>query len=254
MAGHDDRGDEALPATPHPPLLVPSRCCGPDTSGNGGWVCGAVAASLDARPAEVSLRLPPPLDVPMTVDVRDDEDGARHVTVTHDGAVVAIGGPGAFAAEPPTFVPLDVAVAAAERYIGFVDHAFPHCMSCGPARAVGDGLRVFPGALDPDDLTRMAAPWHAGDLPDAVDGVLPEPIVWTALDCPSGWPSIASAARPMVLGRMTTEVLAPVPAEDLVVVGVELWSEGRKHAGASALYRADGTLLARAETLWIELR
>jgi hypothetical protein len=37
-------------------------------------------------------------------------------------------------------------------------------------------------------------------------------------------------------------------------VGAELWSEGRKHAGASALYRADGTLLARAESLWIELR
>ena len=235
-------------------LVVPARCCGPVTSGNGGWVSGAVAGFLPARPAAVSLRQPPPLETPMAVTATADR-----VQVTVDGALVAEAVPAELEHGPPPAVPPAVAEAAARRYPGLVAHEFPSCLTCGTARAAGDGLRVFPGALtdDPDaDLSTMAAPFHAGDLPDAVDGVLPEPIVWAALDCPSGWPAIAAADRPMLLARMVAEVVAPegVPATDLVVVGQERWSEGRKHAGASALFDATGTLLARAEALWIELR
>ena len=231
-------------------LLVPARCCGPSTSGNGGWVSGAVAGFLDHRPAEVSLRLPPPLDVPMDVAVDDGR-----VRVTLDGALVAEGGPGAFAHEPPPPVALDVAREAATRCPGLVAHEFPHCLTCGPERDIGDGLRVFPGPLT-DDMTVMAAPVRGQDLPEAAAGTLPEPMVWAALDCPSGWPAIAAAASPMVLARMVAEVVAPegVPTTELVAVGELRSSEGRKHTGTSALYLPDGTLLARAEALWIELR
>ena len=92
----------------------------------------------------------------------------------------------------------------------------------------------------------------ASDLDD--EGHLLEPLVWAALDCATGWPAIAQAGRPMVLGRMVAEVLAPVPPADLVVVGSAAGHDGRKHLGTSALYDADGQLLARAEGLWIELR
>ena len=41
-------------------LTVARRFCGPPGSGNGGYVCGLIAGFLDG-PAEVTLRLPPPL-------------------------------------------------------------------------------------------------------------------------------------------------------------------------------------------------
>jgi hypothetical protein len=50
-------------------LVIPSRFCGPPGSGNGGYVCGRIAAYLDG-PVTVTLRRPPPLATPMTVERR----------------------------------------------------------------------------------------------------------------------------------------------------------------------------------------
>lgn len=234
-------------------LVVPARCCGPTASGNGGWTAGAAAGFAPHRPAAVRLLAPPPLEVELDLAV----DGEGRVDVAHGTTAVAEVGPGAFEADAPAPVSPVVADEAATRYVGFVDHAFPRCLSCGPERAEGDGLRIFPGAIDPDDMGRVAAPFGAGALPASDlddEGHLLEPLVWAALDCATGWPAIAQAGRPMVLGRMVAEVLAPVPPADLVVVGSAAGHDGRKHLGTSALYDADGQLLARAEGLWIELR
>ena len=65
-------------------LIVPSRFCGPPTSGNGGWTAGALAALLTPHAdgewptIEVTLRQPPPLDQPMpvTAGVVSDPSGA----------------------------------------------------------------------------------------------------------------------------------------------------------------------------------
>jgi hypothetical protein len=81
-------------------LIIPSRFCGPPSSGNVGYSSGAVSAyagvgSSDpstgsgrrdhARPwppVEVSLRRPPPLDTPLRVTPDDDGvDGEEHVLV-----------------------------------------------------------------------------------------------------------------------------------------------------------------------------
>src|SRR5580692_10861435 len=51
-------------------LTIPSRFCGPSGIGNGGYVCGRIAAYVDG-PATVTLRRPPPLDTPMAVE-RDE--------------------------------------------------------------------------------------------------------------------------------------------------------------------------------------
>ena len=56
-------------------LVIPSRFCGPPGSGNGGYVCGRIAAYLDG-PVTVTLRRPPPLATPMTVE-RDGEGSVR---------------------------------------------------------------------------------------------------------------------------------------------------------------------------------
>ena len=67
-------------------LLVPSAFHGPPGSGNGGWCAGAIAAvcgtgSALGRTVEVTLRLPPPLEVPLPVQ---EEDGV-HTAVDPEG-------------------------------------------------------------------------------------------------------------------------------------------------------------------------
>src|SRR2546422_611495 len=57
-------------------LTIPSRFNGPAGVGNGGYVCGRIAAYVDG-PATVTLRRPPPLDTP--VEVERDGDGSVRV-------------------------------------------------------------------------------------------------------------------------------------------------------------------------------
>ena len=52
-------------------LTIDRRYRGPLHSGNGGYTAGRLAAFVDG-PAEVTLRLPPPLDRPLTVAEQDD--------------------------------------------------------------------------------------------------------------------------------------------------------------------------------------
>ena len=71
-------------------LTIPSRFNGPPGSANGGYTCGVVAALIGTEEASVSLRLPPPVDRPLSV-VRDGmfaagwtpdrslDDGGGHV-------------------------------------------------------------------------------------------------------------------------------------------------------------------------------
>ena len=47
-------------------LTVDRRFRGPPDSGNGGYVAGRLAAFIDG-PAEIALRLPPPLGRPLAV-------------------------------------------------------------------------------------------------------------------------------------------------------------------------------------------
>jgi hypothetical protein len=55
-----------------PSIVIGRRFRGPAGSGNGGSTCGLVAGLLNADTVEVTLRLPPPLDVPLRVERADD--------------------------------------------------------------------------------------------------------------------------------------------------------------------------------------
>jgi hypothetical protein len=135
------------------------------------------------------------------------------------------------------------AQAAADGYEGGTDHPFPTCFSCGPARAPGDGLRLRPGRV-PGGSGEYACPWTPAPGVDLET-------VWAALDCPGGWAS-GIAGRPMVLGTMTARVHAmPMAGHPHVVVAWQRGSSGRKHLSGTALYAADGRLLAHAEATWI---
>jgi hypothetical protein len=244
-------------------LLVPSRFCGPATSGNGGWTAGALAAFVPRHPEDrcqpwpgitVSLRRPPPLDTPMPVT--SEGEG---VAAALDGEVVARAE--LTDADPVPVEPVDaqVARAAEASYPGLRSHPFPTCFSCGVGRAEGDGLRIFPGRVaDQDGATRIAATWtpdhtvaedyhvYADESPRASLAT-----TWAALDCVGGWAGDLEE-RLMVLARMTARVdTLPVVDEQHVVVGLARGRDGRKTFTASTLYDADGRVVARAEHVWV---
>ena len=234
-------------------LVVPRRFRGPATSGNGGWTSGALA-QLVAPPGQavrVRLSAPPPLEVPMTI-VRDgpsavaQHGGSPVLTAT----LVAAGEPDGLDPVPP--VAYEAALRAGERYAGLHDHPFPECFACGPARASDDGLRLRPGPLDPAVAgVDVAAAWSPGEGDLQVDGAVPVPILWAALDCPGGW-SVDIVGRPMVLGTMTARVLGrPGYEERCVVTGRAVHVGERKALTATSLYGQSGELLATAAHVWV---
>ena len=226
-------------------ITIGSRYNGPPSSGNGGYVCGLLGQRIDG-PAQVTLRVPPPLERPLTLT----EDAGTLLLCDGD-TVVAEGQAATVEARPPTTVGLDVAADAAQGYPGFTEHLFPTCFVCGPDRSPTDGLRVFPGPVAGAAVS--AAPWTpAEDLADTGGRVLAE-VVWAALDCPSYFGGVSGV--PAVLGQLAVEVMGDVlTGEPHVALGWSRGSEGRKHFAAAAVTAADGALLAVSEATWIELR
>jgi hypothetical protein len=228
-------------------LTIAPRFNGPPDSGHGGYVAGRVAA-LIGRSARVRLHRPPPLG--RALAVRREADT---VMLLDGEAVVASGRPAAVEMIVPAAVGFGEAEAATRAYPGFRDHLFARCFACGPARAVGDGLRIFPGPVPGRDV--VAAPW----IPDPAladdEGVVAVEFLWSALDCPSGWASIALAGgAPSVLGELTARIVAPVRAgERCVVLGWVVGGEGRKSFTGAALVGDDGGPRAVAQATWIAL-
>lgn len=219
-------------------LVVDPHYAGPPGSGNGGYTCGLVAGFLDG-PAEVTLRLPPPLARPLRVECRDGR-----VEVFAGDALVAEAAPAEVELDVPGPISLAEAEEAARRYPGFETHAFPDCFVCGPRRAEGEGLRIFAGRAR-DGV--FAAPW----TPDESRAEL----VWAALDCPGaiavGFPERGET----LLGRLAARIdRLPAAGEPHVVAAWPLGEDGRKLYAGTALLTASGEPLARARATWIAPR
>ncbi len=223
-------------------LVIPARFNGPPTSGNGGYSAGALAAALDETggAVQVSLRQPPPLEVPLLLT--EDRTAALHAGATVmeakrlDDELEIV--------EP---VPYDEAAAAMTTYLGLQGHPFPTCFACGPGR--DDGLAIFPGRIDE---RRVASAWTPDpSLSDTEEVGIP--VTWAAMDCIGGWSSDIDQ-RPMVLGRMACQVdAAPRVGEPHVVVGRWLGTDGRKTYTLATMYDSDGRVTARAGHVWIEV-
>jgi hypothetical protein len=217
-------------------MIVPGRYNGPPGSANGGYMCGLVAGVLGGV-AEVTLRLPPPLDRELEV-VRED----GRVEIRDGEEIVAEAEEAALDVEVPAAVSVEEAAEASRRYAGFLHHAYNTCFVCGPAR--DDGLRVYAGPVE-GRPGLVASPWTPGEEPR------PE-LVWAALDCPSGWAVDDFQREGVLLGRMAARVdRLPAAGEPHVVLGWRVGADRRKRHAGSALFTADGELLARARSTWL---
>jgi hypothetical protein len=218
-------------------LVIDRKFRGPTESANGGYTCGLLASFMHG-PAEVTLRLPPPLERELEVVT----DGALEL---RDGdAVVAEAAPAELELEVPEPIPFDVAAAAALPD-GDQESNFPECFVCGWKRA--DGMRIYAGPVEGRDL--VAATWTPND------DVVSSEFVWAALDCPGAYAVHSGARGYPVLGRLTAHVAhLPHAGERCVVVAWPLGQEGRKLYAGTALTGEDGRLLGSARATWIAPR
>ena len=238
-------------------IIISKRYCGPPNSGNGGYVCGRLARHI-AGGAEVTLRAPPPLDKPL--DAVAVDDGSWEL---RDGAAVVAIGRGANVElarlEKASF---DDA-SAAERLTPIKphEHPLPTCFVCGPARAQGDGLRIFAGPLVRQSCNAsavLAATWTPDPTLAAEDGFVAPEFLWSALDCPTGFASFYDRENgsfdrtPILLGRMSARIeTRPRPGERCVITAWQAGRDGRKRIAEAAAYGEAGALLAVARATWI---
>ncbi len=232
-------------------LVIDTRHNGPPTSGNGGWVAGALARRLGVPVVSVALRAPIPLGLPL--QVAQQPDGS--LVLTHGGQLVADAAPSTLALAAPPAPDHDTAEAAGvaarlrHQARGLGD-AYARCFACGFARP--DGLGVIVGPVGDDGL--MAAVWTpAATLADADGAITPE-ATWAALDCPAGmaWSHRLARSASIVTARITATIHQPLRAgERLRVLAWPLHREGRKLHAGSAIVDAQGVVRARSLQLWL---
>ena len=207
-------------------VLIPRRFNGPPASANGGYAAGLVARYIRG-PAEVSLRLPPPLDTALALTRSDDE----RVLLCHREQLVAEGAAGR----------------DARRRAARASRPSPRrARRCAGIRGEAPGTRSAT-ATSAASAATTASGLHFGDLPgepsmtaalliaDATiphddHGILPE-IAWAALDCPSYVPALWSADVPSLLAWMQAELHEPIPlGEPIVACGWPLERGGAQAA------------------------
>jgi hypothetical protein len=218
-------------------VTIGRRFRGPLTSGNGGYSAGLLAGFLDG-PAEVTLRLPPPLERPLRVHELEGK-----LRLLDGDALVADAEPAAIELELPAPPSAEEAAAAAERHVRFGGENFSECFSCGIRPE--DGLCIHVGPVDGTEL--QAAPWTAREVS--------APVVWAAIDCPGAYAVGGPGRGEIVLGRMAAEIRRlPEEGEECVVVAWPLGEDGRKLYAGTALFGQGGDPLAWARQTWIQPR
>jgi hypothetical protein len=232
-----------LTLSPQRSLLIDDRHAGLPGLAHGGYVSGLVAGAVAGDAAEVRLRRP--VEVGRDVSIVPAADGSAEL---RDGdTVLAEGRPTALDLELPPLPSAAEAQAATRRFPGHHHHRFPYCLVCGPLRAAGDGLRIFPGPVPGRQL--VAATW----VPDAgladADGRIPDELVWAALDCPQLWSLMtdvpASIPDLVVTAALAGRLEAPVLAgEPHTVIGWPIGREGRTWLAGAAVIGPAGELFA----------
>ena len=238
--------------------IIDKRFCGPPNSGNGGYVCGQLARHIPGA-AEVTLRAPPPLDKRLAAIAT----GAGTWEL-RDGAVIVATGR-TTSVELPQIETASFEEACAAELLTPVkphEHPLPTCFVCGPARAKGDGLRIFAGPLGRHSRKAvLAASWTPDPNLAAEDELVADEFLWSALDCPTGYAcnynqeSDGFDKAPLLLGRMSARIEArPRPGDRCIITAWPTGRDGRKRTAAAAAHDDAGRLLAVAKATWIEVQ
>lgn len=198
----------------------------------------------------MTLRLPPPLDRTLAVDVA----AGKAIMLDGDAIVAEADADGDFELEVPKPVGVDEAMTAREGSPLQSAHPFPECFVCGPERCGGDGLCVTCGPLAGG--AAVAAPWRVDRSLPLEDGAVAAELAWSVLDCPGG---IAAMLMPdvgvAVLGRLAARIEGRIePDTTCLAMGWPIDRDGRKLRAGSAIFSAEGELLAQALATWIELK
>ena len=232
-------------------LSFSRRFRGFDSGALGGYVAGAVAAGRIAGPAEVNLRSLPPME--RDLKLAEDEDDGR--LLLFDGETLVLEAKAAaFELAIPAPIELGEAEEASERLVHEeLGHLYPGCFTCGPDREPGDGLRLFMGQTGADGL--LAAAWTPDPGLAEDCEAISVAMVWAALDCPSIWAVGHFPENAFnVLARQRVESVGPVAVgEPAIVTAWPIEHDGRKHTTGAAIHDSGGRLLARAESLLIEV-
>jgi hypothetical protein len=237
-------------------IVIDRRFCGPPNSGNGGYVCGILAKHIEGG-AEVTLRAPPPLDRPL--DIAGNADGG--VELREKETLLATGRAATLDVTGVPAVTLAEAEDAGRRSPFANGHLLPRCFVCGPARAHGDGLRIFVGPLPPHRNERpatLATSWIPHSNLASDDGLVASEFIWAALDCPTGFAGGSArhlglnGGEAMLLGRMSARIdRRPRPGEACMIVAWPTGREGRKLFADGALLGPKGEVFAVSRTTWL---
>jgi hypothetical protein len=238
-------------------IRIAPRFNGPVASGNGGYSAGLAARFIESDAVEATLRAAVPLsqtlrahDTPQGLDITTDDAATRILIMSLKPVELAtpdVRSPG-----------LEAARVASQTFRNADDHVLPTCFVCGPARAKGDGLRIFPdwlqdpaGVDNPNEFPIVAAPWiPTEDLIGENDRIAPE-FLWAALDCPGAF---AIEIEPILLGRMSAQVIErPRAGRPIIAVAWSNGHERRKQFAGTALFSDTGDLLAFSEQTWIQI-
>lgn len=232
-------------------VRIPAHLNGPPASGHGGYTSALAAAPLRGAVA-VDLRRPVPLDRPLA---RRLLEGGR--TELREGdTLIAEAREIALELEVPPAPGWEESVQAEGRYPGLMFHPFATCFGCGTRRALGDGLRIFPGPRAQGEA--LAATWVPHESLAAGGGRLPPAMIWAALDCPAGWamdpvkrrnfPERAHGVTAQLAVRIDGDVHA---GRRYTILSWPVRAEGRKvHTGA-VLYDEKGAAVALATALMV---
>ena len=256
------------------PLTIDEQFRGPPESGHGGYVSGAIAArvhDLQSVPGEdsgnnrdsaieVTLRSPIPLNTPLLLVESEGEASDSDLSVWHDALLIAEARQTSLSLsipQPPSFAEVLSARENSPSFIPGINPLIegglgfhPICFCCGADVPQSQGLHVYAAPVPGFD--GVAAAWRPDESFATTDGIIPEAIVWAALDCPGQISYFATGLRTGLLGRMTGRQLKPVVAgQDSIIVGWCLEVERRKHFAGTALFDQSGDLCAYSKQVWI---
>lgn len=246
-------------------IVIASRFRGPPTSGNGGYVSGAFGELLtrgnhalpDGRAAQVTLRSPIPLDIPMEVH-REHEA----LTIQKGDTLIAQAKVVELELDVPSAPSFEEAYAVRETSPAYARNASRHfpdkigfhplCFCCGVEHD-DDGLHVTAAPLRNNEI--VAAAWQTQARWADAAGNVPARFLWTALDCPGQFAFYAGGIRTGMLGQLAARIEHPITAgERCVVTGWRIGVEGKRHYAGTAVFDRTGRLCAYAKAIWVGRR